>query len=37
MEINWTKIFDQVRAIIDVIVTRFYEVKDWLSPYIKED
>lgn len=35
--IKWDEIFEQIRAIIDVLVKRFYEVKAWLAPYMKEE
>ena len=37
LDINWKKIFDQIRKIIEVLTKRFYEVKEWLAPYIKEE
>ena len=30
MDINWTKIFERLRQIIDVLTTRFFEVFDYL-------
>jgi len=37
MEINWKKIFDQIRKIIEVLVKRFFQTKDWIDQYTTEE
>jgi len=36
MDINWEAIFKQIRKIIDVLVMRFFRVKNWIDQYTEE-
>ena len=37
MDINWKAIFDQIRKIIEVLVKRFFQTKDWIDQYTAEE
>jgi len=35
MSVDWTAIFARIKAWIDILVTRAYQVQEWIKPYIK--